>query len=74
MPFHRNTFLQLQTIESGKRKIQNQAIRYSCARMVEEFLCGNECLNVQAFMTNQKFERFTNRNIVIDDENNWRGL
>src|ERR1700691_5096303 len=67
MPFHRNTFLQIETIESGKRNVQDQATRTSYGWMAEKILSGNERLHIEALMAKQEFERFANGDVVIDD-------
>jgi hypothetical protein len=69
MPFHCNTFLQIETIESGKRNIEYQAAWNSYGWAAEKFLRGNERLHFQALVAKQEFERFANRDVVIDDEN-----
>ena len=74
MPFHRNTPLQFEAVESGKRNVQNQAAWHGCAWTAEKFLRGNECFYTQAFMAKQKLQRFTNGDVVIDDEDDWMGL
>jgi hypothetical protein len=67
MPFHRNTFLQIETVESGKRNVQHQATWNSYGWAAEKFLRGNERLHIEALMAKQQFERFANRDVVIDD-------
>ena len=70
MPFHRNTFLQIETIESGKRNVQYQATWNGYGWAAEKVLRGNERLHIEALMAKQEFERFANGDVVIDDENN----
>jgi hypothetical protein len=36
--------------------------------MVEEFLCRGESLRTPAFVADQKLQRFTNRNVVVNNE------
>jgi hypothetical protein len=74
MPLCGNTFLQIETIKSGKRNVQHQAAWNSYGWAAEKFLRGNERLHVQALMAKQVFERFANRDVVIDDENDWLDL
>src|SRR5271156_4599241 len=64
MPFDCNTFLQIETIESGKRNVQHQATWNSHGWAAEKFLCGNKRLHVQALTAKQVFERFANRDVV----------
>ena len=70
MPFHRNTFLQIETIESGKRNVQYQATWNSHGRAGKKLRRGNERLHIEALLAKQEFERFANRDVVIDDKNN----
>jgi hypothetical protein len=70
MPFHRKTFLQIETIESGKGNVQHQATWNSYGWAAEKFLRGNERLHIEALMAKQELERLANRDVIIDDEDN----
>ena len=74
MTLNCNKFLQIETIESGKRNVQYQAAWNSRRWAAEKFLRGNERLDIEAFMAKQQFERFANRDVVIDDKNDWLAL
>src|SRR5271170_6142724 len=68
--FTRNAFLQFETIQAGKRNVQDHTAWCGCARMRKELLRGAERLNLKAFEPNQGFKRFTNGDVVIDNEDN----
>jgi hypothetical protein len=68
--FNRNPFLQFEAIQTGKRNIQNHTAWGGCTRMRQKFLRGSERLDLQAFVANQGLERFSNGDIVIDNEHN----
>jgi hypothetical protein len=70
MPLDRDALLQIETVESRKRDVQYEATWNGYGWTAEKILRGNEGFHIEALMAKQEFERFANRDVVIDDENN----
>src|SRR5262249_6227565 len=71
-PIGGHALLQVETVEVWQRKIENEAARRGDPPMREEFLRGGENLDLPAGEANQRLERLAYRDIIIDDEHDWR--
>src|SRR5215470_18436696 len=63
-----DALLEIETIEVGKRHIENQATRTVDARTFEELLRRLERLGLPAGGENQQLQRFPHGHIVVDNE------
>src|SRR5258708_39096485 len=72
-PF-RDALLQMHPIENWKRDIQDKATRNRNPWADEKFLCGRKCLRLPASATDQQFQRFAHRDIVVNDKYDCRGI
>jgi len=61
--------LQFETAQARKPEIDDQAARDRAARMREKFLCRGEAFGLPARSPDKPLERFTDRDVVINDEN-----
>src|SRR5215831_11565411 len=68
--FNGDALLQLETISIRQRDIENEAMRHGNARAREEVLSGREYLRPPALGMDQQLERFTHRNVVVNNEDN----
>ena len=54
--------------EAWERNVKDQAVRDKHSWVIEELLCGCECLRMPAFVLNQELQRLTHRDVVINNE------
>jgi hypothetical protein len=68
LSLHRSPFLEFKAIQARKRDIQDEAAWSQGARTGQEFLGRSESLNLQTFVADQVLQRFSDGNVVINNE------
>src|SRR5579863_6856912 len=73
-----NALLQLEAAASGEGNVEHQAVGNSGARLVQKIPCRRECHRAPARGADQEFQRFSYRDVVINNEHDgsdrhWRG-
>src|ERR1700679_823958 len=68
IPVHTDVLLQLEAIKPRERNVKNETAGDRDSRMIEKFLCRREGQRTPTFGANQEFQRFANRNIVVNNE------
>jgi hypothetical protein len=71
-PISGEELLKFETIEVRQRNVKYQAARGKGSRAGEEFLRGREDFRLPACETDEQFQRFAHRDIVVYNENDWR--
>jgi hypothetical protein len=54
--FDRKAFLQFKTVQTWERKVEDKTARNRGSWMIEEFLCGRECLRLPVLIPDQQFQ------------------
>src|SRR5687768_18370996 len=65
-----NHILKLEATEPREGYIQYQTTRSTDPRTVEERLRGLECFRLPPGPADQGFQRFTHRDVIVDDKDN----
>ena len=67
--------LELETSEVRKVDVKDHATRAGLDRWVsQELLCRRECLRLPTSGLDQQFQRFSHRDVVVNDEHGWSGI
>ena len=73
-PIGGDALLQIETVEVRKSNVKHQAARSKDSWAGQEFLRGRECLRLPACAADQQFQRFAHRDVVVNNEHDWRGV
>src|ERR1700689_3122117 len=73
-PVGSDALLQIETIEVRQIDVEYQAAWSDNAWAGQKFLCGRERLRLPTLATDQRFQRFAYRNIVVDNKHYRRGM